>query len=76
MASGPQVYKSETGEWRCVDCSMWGGRDTFAAGSSNDMLEHLRRHQQLGETLPKAEVNQLLREFWEATRVAPQTPTR
>jgi hypothetical protein len=40
------------------------------------MLEHLRRHQQLGETLPEAEVNQLLREFWEATRVAPQTPTR
>lgn len=68
MTSEPQVYKADGGDWRCVDCSMYGGRDTFVAKACGEMLEHLKKHQELGEKLPEAEVNQLLREFWETTQ--------
>lgn len=67
-ASEPHVYKNDNGQWRCVDCSMWGGRESYSTAWCGDMLEHLMKHQQVGEKLPEAEVNQLLREFWEAKR--------
>lgn len=70
----PQVYKSDSGEWRCVDCSMYGGRESYSTPSCSAMLEHLTRHQQVGEKLPEAEVNLLLREFWEAHRTEPPAP--
>jgi hypothetical protein len=60
----PEVYKNDAGQWRCVDCSMWGGRESYPAKCCGDMLEHLRQHQQVGEPLPEAEVNALLLEFW------------
>lgn len=67
-AGAPLVYKSEKGQWRCVDCSMYGGRETYPTDSCGEMLEHLRKHQQLGEEPPEREARMLLEEFWEATR--------
>jgi hypothetical protein len=67
----PEVYKADAGEWRCVDCSMWGGRESYATPRCGAMLEHLMKHQQLGEEPPEREVNLLLREFWEAHRAPP-----
>jgi hypothetical protein len=67
----PQVYKTEAGQWRCVDCSMWGGRESYPAKSCGDMLEHLEKHALLGEEPPEREVRLLLGEFWEAHRGQP-----
>lgn len=64
----PHVFKTEAGEWRCGDCSMYGGRESYSTTWCGDMLEHLQRHQQLGERPPEAEVNALLHEFWVARR--------
>lgn len=64
----PKVYKTDAGQWRCVDCSMWGGRESYPATSCGDMLEHLVKHKAVGEPLPEAEVNALLWEFYAAHR--------
>lgn len=66
--SGPAIYKTEAGLWRCESCSLWQGKVAYSSPWCGDMLEHLMSHQRHGEELPEREVNLLLREFWESKR--------
>ena len=54
----------EGSRWVCVSCKLGGAPLDFDARDASDMLEHLRKHQQHGDSPPEKAVNALLRQFW------------
>jgi hypothetical protein len=63
-----RVFRDGDSRWVCVNCELEGVPREYDAHDSSDMLEHLRKHRLQGDELPEAEVNALLREFWEERR--------